>query len=194
MPSWGIVSRLCWGLNCLAAILNSRLWITSIGPLGSPPACYRVIRPLRARSVLGVSPRIVPGNGGCPRKCPTGCFWGPSGRGLGVAKSVPRVSPELDTPEPGARRASETPRPDTRPDTPHFRGHSRSRTAKGGRQGGRRQFERGSCFCSGLATFAQSLINIEQAGFCTFSWQLNTSAKEPTQDFAQWVGQLLINA
>ena len=67
-------------------------------------------------------------------------------------------------------------------------------TAKGGRQGGRRQFEHGSCFCSGLAIFAQSLINIEQAGFCTFSWQLNTSAKEPTQDFAQRVGQLLINS
>ena len=44
-----------------------------------------------------------------------------------------------------------------------------SRTAKGGWQGGRRQFEHGSCFCSGLAIFAQSLINIEQAGFCTFS-------------------------
>ena len=69
-----------------------------------------------------------------------------------------------------------------------------SRAAKGGRQGGHRQFEHGSCFCSGLATFAQSLINIGQAGFCTLSWQLNNSAKEPTQDFAQWVGQLLINS
>ena len=47
--------------------------------------------------------------------------------------------------------------------------HLLSRTAKGGRQGGRRQFKHGSCFCSGLATFAQCLINIEQAGFCTFS-------------------------
>ena len=71
------------------------------------PTCYR--------SLSGPS-------GGCL----SGCLWGPSRPGLRCPKSVPRVSPEcqkgvpdtpgtlsghfLDTPEPGAGRAPETPR------------------------------------------------------------------------------------
>ena len=47
-----------------------------------------VSRALRARSVPGVSPRVSPENGGCPRECPTGC----PPRAPERPKSVPRVS------------------------------------------------------------------------------------------------------
>ena len=66
-------------------------------------------------------PESVPGNGGYPRECPTGCLrpFGP--RAPECPKSVPRVSLEcqkgvpdtpgtLSAPEPGARRAPQTPR------------------------------------------------------------------------------------
>ena len=98
--------------------------------------------PTRHRSLSGPSgpkcprsvPKSVPENRGCPRECPTGCLQGPSGPGL---RSVRKVSREcalefqkgvpdtpgtlsgyfLDTPEPGARRALQTPRR-TLPRTP----------------------------------------------------------------------------
>ena len=75
-------------------------------------------------------PTGCPRKWGCPRECPTGCL---RGRAPECRKGVPRVSPEcqdtfltlsghlFDTPEPGARRAPETPRR-TLPRTPPFSG------------------------------------------------------------------------
>ena len=93
--------------------------------LRTPRPATGVSRALRARGVPGSVPESVPEKGGCPTECPTGC-----------PKSVPRVSPEclghlfvtpgrlsghfLDTPEPGARRAPETPRRTLRRTPPVF--------------------------------------------------------------------------
>ena len=84
------------------------LWVfRTMFSLAIPPACYR--------SLSG------PSGTKCPRECPR--KWGVSGPWAPECpKSVPRVSPEcrdtfltlwghfLDTPEPGAQRASGTPR------------------------------------------------------------------------------------
>ena len=78
---------------------------------------------IRARSVPGESPECFP-KPGCPRECPNGCLWGPSGLGSGLSKKCTESVPEclgylfpgtlsghfLDTPGNGARRAPETPR------------------------------------------------------------------------------------
>ena len=101
------------------------------------------------RPATGVGPEVSPEcprerppkNGGCPRECPTGCLRGPSGPGLRSVQKVSRECPEcqkgvpatpgtlsghfLDSPEPGARRAPETPRRTLPRTPPVFRGHSR---------------------------------------------------------------------
>ena len=58
-----------------------------------PPA-RRVSRALRARSAPGVSPRVSPENGGCPRECPTGCPRALRGPRLRSVQKASRECPQ----------------------------------------------------------------------------------------------------
>ena len=81
--------------------------------LAIPPACYRSLSALRARSVPGVSPRVSPKMEGLSDGVSPGPF-GP--RAPECPKSVPRVSPEcpghlFDTPGTLSGHFSDTPDP-----------------------------------------------------------------------------------
>ena len=121
--SWGHAIRILLSFEGLSSSLRKLQWLLCLLSSCDPAGLLQgSLGPFRPEVSPGVSPRVFPGTGVSP-----GVFHRVS-PGSGVSrkcpKSVPRVSPEcrkgvpdtlgtlsghfLDTPEPRARRASET--------------------------------------------------------------------------------------